>query len=160
MQELLAEGKLRQDLYYRLNVVPLRLPPLRERADDVPHLVEHFLQRSCARYDRKPKRVAEAAMSILCKYAWPGNVRQLRNCIERLMVVVEGPVIHADDLPQEMHAPPGPGTRDLDAAVQETEKATILAALAQCDQHRERTAHLLGISPRTLRYKLNRYSLQ
>ncbi len=160
VQELLAEGKLRDDLYYRLNVVPLRLPPLRERADDVPHLVEHCLQRSCARYERKPKRVAEAAMRILCKYSWPGNVRQLKNCIERLIVVVEGPVIHADDLPQEMHTPPRPGTLDLEAAVQEAEKATILAALAQCDQHRERTAQLLGISPRTLRYKLNRYSLQ
>ena len=87
-------------------------------------------------------------------------MRQLKNCIERLIVVVEGPVIHADDLPQEMHTPPRPGTLDLEAAVQEAEKATILAALAQCDQHRERTAQLLGISPRTLRYKLNRYSLQ
>ena len=99
-------------------------------------------------------------MRILCDYSWPGNVRQLRNCIERLVVVVEGPVIHADDLPTEMHAPPRPGNLDLDAAVQETEKATILAALAQCDHHRERTASVLGISPRTLRYKLNRYSLQ
>ena len=77
------------------------------------------------------------------------------------MVVVQAPVIHADDLPSEMHAAPhGPGSLNLDAAVQETEKATILAALAQCDQHRERTAQVLGISPRTLRYKLNRYSLQ
>jgi two-component system, NtrC family, response regulator AtoC len=99
-------------------------------------------------------------MRILCAYSWPGNVRQLRNCIERLMVIVEGPVIHVDDLPQEMRTPPRPGPLELDAAVQETEKATILAALTQCDHHRERTAQILGISVRTLRYKLNRYSLQ
>ena len=151
---------LREDLYYRLNVVPLRLPPLRERHDDVPPLVEHFLERACTRHGREPKHVAEAAMKILCNHSWPGNVRQLRNCIERLVVVVEAPVIHAADLPQEMHASPRPGHLNLEAAVQETEKATILAALAQCDHHRERTAQLLGISPRTLRYKLNRYSLQ
>jgi two-component system NtrC family response regulator len=160
VDELLAEGKLRQDLYYRLNVVPLRLPPLRERRDDVPLLVEHFLQRACARYRRDPKSVAGAAMHILCDYSWPGNIRQLRNCVERLVATVEGPVIHAADLPKEMHAPPQPGTLDLDAAVQEAERSVILAALAQCDNHRERTAHVLGVSVRTLRYKMNRYSLQ
>lgn len=160
VNELVTEGILREDLYYRLNVVPLRLPPLRERLDDIPSLVEHFLHRASARHGREPKRVAEAAMRVLCQFSWPGNVRQLRNCIERLVVIVEGPVIHADDLPSEMHAPRRPGNLDLDAAVQETEKATILAALAQCDHHRERTAQALGISARTLRYKLNRYSLQ
>ena len=82
--------------------------------------------------------------------------------MDRLVVIVEGPVIHADDLPREMRSPtPGPGViLDLDAAVQETEKATILAALAQCNNHRERAAAVLGISVRTLRYKMNRYSLQ
>ena len=161
VDELLAEGKLRQDLYYRLNVVPVRLPPLRERRDDVPALVAHFLERACARQRREPKQVAGAAMAILCDYAWPGNVRQLRNCVERLVAVVEGPVIHAGDLPKEMRtAPPRTGTLNLDAAVQETEKAAILAALAQCNQHRERAAGLLGISARTLRYKMNRYNLQ
>jgi two-component system, NtrC family, response regulator AtoC len=100
-------------------------------------------------------------MRILCDYSWPGNVRQLRNSLERLVAVVGGPVIHADDLPREMRTPsPLPGVLNLDMAVQETEKAAILAALAQCDQHRERTAQLLGISVRTLRYKMNRYSLQ
>ena len=159
VDELLAEGKLRQDLYYRLNVIPLRLPPLRERRDDIPLLVEHFLQRTCEKYGREPKTVAGAAMRILCDYSWPGNIRQLRNCVERLVAIVEGPVIHAADLPKEMHAPPRPGTLDLDAAVQETEKSVILAALAQCDNNRERAAQSLGISVRTLRYKLNRYSL-
>src|SRR5207248_9340540 len=76
--ELVAEGKLREDLYYRLNVVPLRLPPLRERCDDIPLLVEHFLQRACVRHRREPKTVAGAAMRILCDYSWPGNIRQLR----------------------------------------------------------------------------------
>jgi DNA-binding NtrC family response regulator len=158
--ELLAEGKIREDLYYRLNVVPLRVPPLRERQDDVPPLVEHFLERACTRHRREPKRVAEAAMRIFCEYAWPGNVRQLKNCIERLVVIAPGSVIHADDLPPEMRTPPGARVMSLEAAVQETEKAAIIAALAQCDQHRERTAAILGISVRTLRYKLNRYSLQ
>ena len=99
-------------------------------------------------------------MRILCDYSWPGNVRQLRNCLERLVVVVENTVIHAEDLPHEMQTPPCPGILNLDAAVQETEKAAILAALAQCNHHRDRTAGVLGISVRTLRYKLNRYSLQ
>src|ERR1700722_7846539 len=101
-------------------------------------------------------------MQVLRDYSWPGNIRQLRNCIERLVVTVEGPVIHAGDLPREMLERPSPsqGIFALDAAVQESEKATILAALARCDNHRERSAQMLGISVRTLRYKMNRYSLQ
>ena len=158
--ELVAEGKLREDLYYRMNVITLRVPPLRERRDDIPLLVAHFLGRACGRQRREPKEVAGAAMRILCDYSWPGNVRQLRNALERLVAVVEGSVIHAGDLPKEMHAPPKPGLLNLDAAVQETEKDVIRAALAQCDNHRERTAQLLDVSVRTLRYKMNRYSLQ
>jgi len=159
--ELLAEGQLREDLYYRLNVVPLRLPPLRERRDDIPALVQHFLERACARQRREPKQVAGAAMRVLVDYSWPGNVRQLRNCIDRLVALVEGPVIHAGDLPKEMSTTGvRPDVLNLEAAVQEAEKATILAALAQCNNHRERSAQILGISPRTLRYKLNRYSLE
>jgi two-component system NtrC family response regulator len=160
VEELVSEGRLRQDLYYRLDVIPLRIPPLRERCDDIPPLVEHFLERACLRHRREPKQVAGAAMRVLCDYSWPGNVRQLRNCVERLVAIVEGPVIHSGDLPREMRTPPRPGTLNLDAAVQDAEKAVILAALAQCDNHRERTAQLLGISVRTLRYKMNRYSLQ
>jgi two-component system NtrC family response regulator len=160
VEELVTEGKLRADLYYRLNVVPLRLPPLRERSDDIPLLVEHFLRRACTRYRREPKQVAGAAMRVFCDYSWPGNIRQLRNCIERVATIVEGPVIHAGDLPKEMHASPSPGVLNLDAAVEETEKTAILAALAHCNNHREHTAQVLGISVRTLRYKMNRYSLQ
>jgi two-component system NtrC family response regulator len=160
IEVLAAEGKLRQDLLYRLSVVPLRLPPLRERRDDIPLLVEHFLRQAEDRHRKGSKQVAGAAMRLLCDYPWPGNVRQLRNWLERLVVTVEGPTIHAQDLPAQMHAAPQRSAVPLEEAVQEAEKAAILAALAECNQHRERTASLLGISVRTLHYKMNRYGLQ
>jgi len=176
LEGMVASGKMREDLYYRLNIIPLRVPPLRERRDDVPLLVQHFIRWAQGRHSRGPKQVASAAMRALCDYSWPGNVRQLKNCMERLVVTVEGPIIHLDDLPTEMQGRrPNttfkrgpdhlPETTDqevptLEAAVAEAEKATILVALERCDNHRERTAQLLGISVRTLHYKMNRHSLQ
>jgi len=99
-------------------------------------------------------------MRILCEFPWPGNVRQLRNCMERLVVTVEGPNIHAENLPEELRAAPAQAVVTLEQAAQEAEKAAILAALAQTNQHRERAAALLDISVRTLHYKMNRYALQ
>jgi DNA-binding NtrC family response regulator len=173
---LVASGKMREDLYYRLNVIPLRVPPLRERRDDIPLLTQHFLRWSEQRHGREPKQVAPAAMRALCEYSWPGNVRQLKNSMERLVVTVESPTIHLEDLPKEMQRTqstpipdawpinilnsPEAAVPTLDAAVSEIEKATILAALERCNNHRERTAQMLGISVRTLHYKMNRYSLQ
>ncbi|HLN29124.1 MAG TPA: sigma-54 dependent transcriptional regulator [Gemmataceae bacterium] len=158
--ELVSEGKFREDLYYRLNVVPLRVPPLRERRDDIPLLVKHFLVEAQQRHQRPAKEVAGAAMRILCDYSWPGNVRQLRNCMERLVVTVEGPTIHAEELPEELRLSPRPDVVSLEYAVQEAEKVAILAALAASNQHRERAAQALGISVRSLHYKMNRYGLQ
>jgi DNA-binding NtrC family response regulator len=160
LDTLVGEGRFRDDLYYRLNVVPLRVPPLRERRDDIPLLVQHFLQQAEARHRKAPKQVAGAAMRVLCDFPWPGNVRQLRNCMERLVVTVEGSTIHADDLPEEMRAAPRQAVVTLEQATQEAETAAILAALAQSNQHRERAAALLDISVRTLHYKMNRYGLQ
>jgi two-component system response regulator AtoC len=157
---LVAEGQFREDLYYRLNVVPLRVPPLRERRDDIPLLVQHFLRQARERYRKDVKQVAGEAMRRLCDFPWPGNVRQLRNCMERLVVTVEGSTIHAEDLPEELRAAPKQAVVTLEQATREAEKAAILAALAQCDQHRERAAGLLDISVRTLHYKMNRYGLQ
>jgi two-component system NtrC family response regulator len=177
IEGLVASGRMREDLYYRLNVIPIRVPPLRERRDDIPLLTQHFNRWAQQRHGREPKEVASAAMRALCNYSWPGNVRQLKNCMERLVVTVEGPTIHLEDLPAEMQAPrqrpafdtwpgnlnsdqPQASAMTLDAAVAEVEKSTILAALEQCNHHRERTAQLLGISVRTLHYKMNRYNLQ
>jgi len=160
IDSLVAEGKFREDLYYRLNVVPIRVPPLRERRCDIPFLAQHFLSQAQDRHRKEAKQVAGAAMRVLCEFSWPGNVRQLRNCMERLVVTVDGPTIHAEDLPQEMLSAPSHGAATLEAAVSEAEKTAILAALEACNQHRERAAQLLGISVRTLHYKMNRYSLQ
>jgi two-component system NtrC family response regulator len=157
---MVAEGKFREDLYYRLNVVPVHVPPLRERRDDIPLLVQHFLAQAQERYHKKPKEIAGAAMQVLRDYSWPGNVRQLRNCMERLVVTVDGPTVHAEDLPLEVKRAPRQGALTLEAAVAEAEKEAILAALDTCNQHREHAAQLLGVSVRTLHYKMNRYALQ
>jgi DNA-binding NtrC family response regulator len=157
---LVEQGRFREDLFYRLNVVPLRVPPLRERRDDIPLLVQHFQKIAQDRHRIAAKQIAGSAMHLFCEYPWPGNVRQLRNCMERLVVTVEGSTIHAEDLPNEMHGSPRQSVTTLEQATQEAEKAAILAALAQCNQHRERAADLLDISVRTLHYKMNRYGLQ
>ena len=161
VDELVADGRMRSDLYYRLGVVRLRLPPLRERRDDIPELVRHFIERAALRHSREIKQVAGSAMRVFRDYAWPGNLRQLRNIVERLVVTIERPTIHVDDLPHELLAePPRDAVVTLEDAVREAETAAILAALAHCNQHRERTARLLGVSVRTLHYKMNRYGLQ
>ncbi|WP_422930450.1 sigma-54-dependent transcriptional regulator [Singulisphaera sp. PoT] len=176
LEGMVASGKMREDLYYRLNVVPVRVPPLRERQDDIPLLVHHFIQWAQERHNRGAKQIASAALRAMCEYTWPGNVRQLKNCMERLVVTVEGPIIHLEDLPTEMQRRRpvpvfNPQSDDvpeaaeivvptLEVAVAEAEKTTILAALERCDNHRERTAQLLGISVRTLHYKMNRHNLQ
>ena len=159
IDNLVAEGKFREDLFYRLNVVPLHIPPLRQRQEDIPVLINHFLKLAQEQYQKESKQIAGAAMRILCDYTWPGNVRRLQNCMERLMVTVESPTIHVDDLPEEIRVVPRQGLMTVEQAVHQAEKAAILAALAQCNQHRERTANLLGISVRTLHYKMNRYAL-
>jgi two-component system NtrC family response regulator len=160
IRQVVREGKFREDLYYRLNVVPLEVPPLRDRREDVPLLVEHFLRQFCQRHRREPKHVAGEALQYLVAHSWPGNVRQLRNLIERLVITVEGQVIHAADLPEEVRSVPTGEVFSLTAAVEQAEKQAILKALSQCNNHRERTARLLGISVRNLHYRMNRYGLQ
>ena len=160
IQNLVDNGRFREDLYYRLNVIPIIVPPLRNRREDIPLLVEHFLEPFCERHRREQKRVAGEAMQILVGHSWPGNVRQLRNLIERLVITVEGPVIHAADLPEEMRTATTDDALTLNAAVERAEKKAILAALRHCNNRREATAKLLGISVRNLHYRMNRYGLQ
>jgi len=159
IDRLVHEGAFREDLYYRLNVVPIHLPPLRERRDDIPLLAEHFLEQFCRRHGREPKHFAPEAMRALVGRAWPGNIRQLRNFVERLVVTVADNAIRTEDLPADSKPTGEASAVPLATAVEEAEKSTILAALAQSGYHRERTAELLNISVRSLHYKMSRYGL-
>ena len=160
MSQLLEDGVFREDLFYRLNVVPIDVPPLRERHEDIPLLVDHFLGHFCTKHGRQQKQVSDGAMQILGNANWPGNVRQLRNMIERLVVTVVDDVIYASDVPPELKSPqPGASVETLAEAVESVEKRTILSALERCDCHREQTAKMLGVSLRTLHYKMSRYGL-
>lgn len=163
-QELIEEGKFREDLYYRLNVIPIEVPPLRNRREDIPLLVEHFLDHFSKRHRRGELRVSPDAMDKLMQAPWPGNVRQLRNVVERLVIIASGEVIHADEVPLDVKVPQGAtGVGDLSGtladAVEQCEKMTILASLEACSHHRENTAKALGVSVRTLHYKMSRYGL-
>jgi two-component system NtrC family response regulator len=157
--QLVDRGDFREDLYYRLNVIPVTVPPLRERREDIPLLVEHFLRHFCHRHQRSTKQAAAEVMRVLITHSWPGNVRQLRNMVERLVVTVAGEVIHADDLPSDTRSEVDRPGGTLADAVEEAEKRAIVAALADCNFHRENTAKALNISVRSLHYKMNRYGL-
>ncbi|MFM7931243.1 MAG: helix-turn-helix domain-containing protein, partial [Pirellula sp.] len=162
IQELVEEGTFREDLYYRLNIIPIYVPPLRSRREDIPLLIKHFLDHFCLRHRRSPKVLDAAAMKLLSENAWPGNIRQLRNVIERLVITSQGEEIQCKDLPAEL-------TRlakeesvlkgSLVEIAEAAEKVAIAQALSSNEFHRERTAKALGISVRTLHYKMNRYNL-
>ncbi|MEZ6131472.1 MAG: sigma-54 dependent transcriptional regulator [Planctomycetaceae bacterium] len=162
VQDLIDDGRFREDLFYRLNVVPIDVPSLRQRRDDIPLLVEHFLRHFCERHNREDKQVAQQAMQTLMAAHWPGNVRQLRNVMERLVVTLTGTMIHHTDLPPEVlprAASKTVSVRPLAETVEECEREAITAALEASDFHREKTAKRLGISVRTLHYKMGRYGL-
>jgi DNA-binding NtrC family response regulator len=156
---LVAEGKFREDLYYRLSVIPIFLPPLRERREDIPAVTELFLKEFSLAYGKRPKSLTVSATEILCSYYWPGNIRQLRNLIERLVITCPGETIAARDLPGEIRTTPRPITLNLNENIQRVERDVISRALEEVDGHRERAAELLGISVRTLQYKLRELKL-
>ena len=160
--ELIREGSFREDLFYRLNIVPLRIPPLRSRREDIPLLVEHFMNHFCTRHKRELKRFDDEALRRLESAPWPGNVRQLRNVIERIVVTHLGEQVSADDLPGELSLKSASlqgATATLAEVTETAEKEAIRSALAAAEFHRERAAKMLGVSVRTLHYKMSRYGL-
>ena len=156
---LLDEGKFRQDLYYRLSVIPILLPPLRERREDIPALADLFLREFAQTYGKNAKTLTAGATEVLCSYYWPGNIRQLRNMIERLVITCPGDTIAARELPAEIRTAPRLATFNLKENVQRIERDVISSALEEVEGHRERAAELLGISLRTLHYKLRELKL-
>jgi len=161
---LVREGQFRQDLYYRLNVIELRVPPLRERLDDLPLLSRRILARIAQDWGTQPPSLAEDALAALRGYAFPGNVRELENILERAATLCEANALHADDL----HLPAATGAGEqalddeglpLDDRLEDQERHAILEALAKTSGNRTAAARLLGISFRQLRYRLKKLDI-
>jgi len=161
---MVAEGRFREDLFYRLNVIPVQLPPLRERPDDIPILVEHFLRDIAANKGTPPRRISPEVMRRFQAFRWPGNVRELRNVLEQMMVLADGEVLTERDLPDSVaesaHAMPNASEIPAGLTMDELEKLAIKKALELCDGNRTHAADRLGISVRTLQRKLQQYKLE
>jgi len=162
--KMVEEGKFREDLYYRLNVVQIALPPLRERPDDIPLLVEHFLKEISQQKHTPMKRVSAEVMRRFQQYRWPGNVRELRNTLESMMVLAEGDVLTERDLPERIAGGTAPvaTVHEIPAGLtmEELERLAITKALDQFHGNRTHAANRLGISVRTLQRKLRQYELE
>ena len=159
------QGRFREDLYYRINVVSIHLPPLRERLGDIPLLAEHFLVRHCERAGRQVLGFADEAMRLMQMYSWPGNVRQLENVVERAVVLSKNHRVAPEDLPEEVARAGEPaagdgGLRPLKEALERPEQEIILRALRACHGSRQATAQALGINRTTLYKKMKRYGIE
>ena len=162
-----AEGRFRQDLYYRLAVVPVTVPPLRERKEDVPLLIEHFLGVSAARMQKSPCELESTALELLCEYNWPGNVRELENLVTRASVLSAGRPVQAEDLRHWLIDPEGSLSQLTDSSpapsltagmkLEDMERRLIEATLERYEGHRAKAAQALGIGIRTLSNKLRQY---
>ncbi|MFT7520750.1 MAG: two-component system response regulator AtoC [Kiritimatiellia bacterium] len=163
------EGRFREDLYFRLNVIPVMLPPLRERSEDVPLLVQHFLEKFNRSFGREVSGVGADAMDRLCSYRWPGNVRELRNVLERVVLLGEDGTVRVDELPAEIryaarargNASPGcPFVLPEEGInLEELDRGLLLQALERSEGNQSAAARLLGISRYALRYRMEKYDL-
>lgn len=165
LEKAVKEGRFREDLYYRINVIPIKLPPLRDRADDVPQLAAFFLRRYNTRFRKQIQGITEQTMTLLQKYWWPGNIRELENLIERLVAVSDKDFISEEDLPLEFHfaqlEPQGRRTDSLfEDATNTFERNFILRALERCGGNVTGTAEYLGIPLSTLKYKMDKLDVR
>lgn len=168
LQDKIAAGEFRQDLFFRLNVVPLQIPPLRERSGDVDHLVKFFMNYFSKKHRLDAPGFSKAAMDLLRSYSWPGNVRELRNLCERLLILLPGQTLEASNIPYDLHA-------RLNAPIQEAKSGFALPesgidmesleidlinqALARTKGNRSKAARLLGMSRDTLLYRIHKYGI-
>jgi DNA-binding NtrC family response regulator len=168
LKKRIAEGKFREELYYRLNVISFEMPPLRKRVEDVPLLVNHFLLHYCQKMNKKMKRVAPEVISCFESYAWPGNVRELENVIERVVAIEDRETITAAALPREIISPPKraavqtliPPGFNLANHIDEISKGYINEARVMAGGNLRKTAAILGISYRSLRHLITKFGLR
>ncbi|MFP4055313.1 MAG: sigma-54-dependent transcriptional regulator [Candidatus Brocadiia bacterium] len=163
LEELVKQGTFREDLYFRLKVVTLHIPPLRERQDDIPLLADHFVRELADAYGKEITEITPETHRRLRQYDWPGNVRELRNCIEHMVVVTRDPVLDTNDLPEHIQpgeTPPTEPTQLAGMSLAEAERQLIRNTLAQVGGNRVEAAKTLGIGERTLYRKLKQYGLK
>jgi two-component system response regulator HydG len=164
LEEAMRRGTFRQDLYYRLNVIALHLPPLRDRRDDIPMLVESFLAKLHAVRGGEPKVLSEGALEAVQSYGWPGNVRELENALERAWILTPGNLIEPATLPEKVTSPAPARLMDERAApnptLDQVERAYILWVLSSEGGNKTRAAETLGIDPSTLHRKLSRFGAE
>jgi two-component system response regulator PilR (NtrC family) len=164
LEDLVREKRFREDLFYRLQVIPIQTPPLRERREDIRLLAEHFLDAVSREMGKGVVRISDEAFACLERYSWPGNVRELENVIERAVALEPSPVVQPERLPEAIREPErgesarviGPGF-SLDAHLRETEASLLREALEMADGDRAEAARLLGVSPRSLRYLVQKH---
>ncbi|HEV3058863.1 MAG TPA: sigma-54 dependent transcriptional regulator [Vicinamibacterales bacterium] len=165
LEKAVKEGRFREDLYYRINVIPIKMPPLRERSEDIPQLVEFFLKRYSVRFRKRINQITEPTMTVLKKHWWPGNIRELENLIERLVAMSDKDYIGEEDLPLEFQLaqlePHGARTSSLfEDATNTFERSFIMRALERNGGNVTATAEYLGIPLSTLKYKIDRLGIR
>jgi two-component system response regulator PilR (NtrC family) len=172
LTRMVAEGTFREDLFYRINVIPLRVPPLRERQEDVPLLAEHFVARFAEQMGKPVTGISGGALTLLKQYGWPGNIRELENAMERAVALERTPMILPDSLPEQLNRtptdapPPSPADAfpdagfDLERHVQDIEREYIAEALRRAGGVKVKAAELLGMSFRSFRYYTKKYNLK
>jgi two-component system, NtrC family, nitrogen regulation response regulator NtrX len=163
LEKAIQDGSFREDLYYRLNVIPFHVPPLRERREDIPELVRAFVEEFCRESGAQPKEISQRALVALQAYHWPGNVRELRNVIERLVLLTPEPRIRPEDLPDEVRGGPRNEARDggsLDEARRAFEREFLTERLREHGWNISRTAEAIGIARESLSRKLRQFGIK
>jgi Nif-specific regulatory protein len=162
LEQMVEQGRFRQDLYYRLNVFPIHIPPLRDRKTDIPLLADFFVERYSASHHKDVKRISTPAIDMLMAYHWPGNVRELENCIERAVLVTGDDVIHGHHLPPTLQTAEATGTQvsgDLQSVLDNVEREMLMDALKSSRGNMAKAARSLGISERLMGLRVGKYAI-
>ncbi|HLA89234.1 MAG TPA: sigma-54 dependent transcriptional regulator [Gemmatimonadaceae bacterium] len=164
LEDAVAGGAFREDLFYRLNVVPVHIPPLRERPEDIGPLAVHFIELLCRELRQPPRELSREALAALERYPWPGNARELRNVLERLLLLEDADAVHADQLPPEIRGTAAQAGKMLvlpasGLDLEELERELLCQALERADGNKTGAARLLGLTRDTMRYRLEKYGI-
>ncbi|RLA87850.1 MAG: sigma-54-dependent Fis family transcriptional regulator, partial [Deltaproteobacteria bacterium] len=162
LEDLMVQGRFREDLYYRLNVFPIYIPPLRERKTDIPLLADFFVEKYSKINNKNIKRISTPAIDMLMSYHWPGNVRELENCIERAVLLADDEVIHGHHLPPTLQAAEASGTTfkgSLNEALENLERELLIDALKTSRGNKAKAARNLGITERIMGLRVKKYGI-